>query len=44
MKDYKWIEFDEPGKEGEDGSYDLKIREVISQMSSKQLEDINIYT
>ncbi|KAL4442144.1 hypothetical protein ABPG74_009162 [Tetrahymena malaccensis] len=43
IKDYKWIEFDE-SQNAEDDQICIKIREVISKMNSKQLEDINIYT
>ncbi|EAR84176.2 UvrD/REP family helicase (macronuclear) [Tetrahymena thermophila SB210] len=43
IKDYKWIEFDE-SQNGEEEQNCIKIREVISKMNSKQLEDINTFT
>ncbi|KAL4463409.1 hypothetical protein ABPG72_017130 [Tetrahymena utriculariae] len=43
ITNYKWIEFDE-SQNGVEEQNCIKIREVISKMNSKQLEDINIFT
>lgn len=44
MKGYKWIEFEDSSADLlAEGTSELKIKEIIAAMNSKQLDDINLY-